>query len=115
MTFVYARWCSELASTVGGGTGFTPAMAQCTWMKNDGQQQSYLLGCSLAGYDWDVGSTRDWKSVLQKARYDLLDVANVTRDGTYNFIRSPSIAKNGDGGTRFGNCAETYAFATWFR
>jgi len=106
ITAVYGRWCHQIAGRNSGGVGDIPYMFQCTW--RTGPPTWFSLGSSLAGYEWSPNLTGTWKTVLKRARFDLVDPVPLLQLG-YNFDNSPMIAWGYS--TRFGNCAETYPFA----
>lgn len=115
MTAVYGRWCRLVAGRrPGGGVGDHPYMFQCTWCEKNGEFARFSLGASLAGYDWRLNKTGTWEMVLKRERFNLLEgaVGVPMQASEYDFDKSPmrEPERNGDAGTRFGNCAETYPF-----
>jgi len=108
MTAVYGRWCRQIAGRYAGGVGDLPYMFQCTWCIRSGQPTRFSLGSSLAGYDSTPDLTGTWRTVLRRARFNLVDGVPLRLAG-YDFDNSPVIQWYGSG-TRFGNCAETYPF-----
>ena len=119
LLYVYGRWAALLGSSwkVGDtvpGTGPEPFMTQATWYSGSDNPR-YHLGCSMAGYgkgSWDKQSPDEWRKLVGESRYELLEFVN---KGKYHLDYSPNIHERGPTlGTRFGNCAETYPFATLF-
>lgn len=105
------------------GTGWIPAMIQCTWRQKEGQLDQFFLGCSSAGYP--KGKPKDdqmtaeelvaynkevekWELAVKYGRYKVIEDSVVQLK--FNFEDSPSIRKSRDLGTRYGNCAETFPF-----
>lgn len=101
LTAVYGRWCAQIAGRPLRGAGYVPAVFQCTWRIADGIPPQFFLGSSVAGYT-EFG-TGTWPRVVRQGRFNLLLPGE-------NFDRSPSLALNGEAGTRYGSCAETHTF-----
>src|SRR5947209_16241715 len=76
---------------------------------DSGQPHSVFLGSSLAGYDWRHELTGTRKTAMRHVRFGLVDGHPLQHAG-YNFDNSLMIEQRWLGGTRFGNCAETYPF-----
>jgi hypothetical protein len=96
------------------GVGDLPYMFQCTWCIRSDQPTRFFSGSSLAGYDWATNLTGTWKTVLKRARFDLVDGVPLRQAG-YDFDNSPMIQESRavggkDESIRFGTCAETYPF-----
>src|SRR5207247_11316788 len=92
-------------TTPNAGVGALPTVFQCTWRAVPGRRD-FFFGAVLAGYE--CSATGTWITVLRRARFDLVREAAEGRG--FNFDTSPRRDKDGDGGTRFGNCGETYPF-----
>jgi hypothetical protein len=114
LTAVYGRWCRLIASHAvdPNGVGNPPYCFQCTWREEDGRLSVYSLGASLEGWSYDPVETGTWKTVVQRARFDLIWnlPGNPLQSASYTFDTSPVISRNGANGTKFGNCSETYPY-----
>jgi hypothetical protein len=113
MTAVYGRWYRQIAGSYPrNGVCDLPFMFQCTWCipsSDPSKPTRFFLGSSLAGYDWTPELTGTRETVLQHARFILVD-RDPLRQAGYGFNNSPMIEEYGMGSARFGNCAETYPF-----
>lgn len=141
LTAVYSWWCSQIAGErvmnsgtrkageklITEGTGWFPAMFQCTWRQKDGQLDQFFLGSSTAGFPKgipkkpqmtveeleQVDADDKWELAVKYGRYKLIE--GIVVPCGFNFEDSPLIKKSGDLGTRYGNCAETAPFSKLMR
>ena len=123
LLYVYGRWAAHLGSTFAGiGSGDPPFMVQVTWHETiqdvDPDNLRYHLGSSMAGYTRG-GKDQDheeWRKVVGSSRFDIIRFFPIfVPTGIYHFEKSLDRDNMADAGTRFGNCAETYPFATFLR
>lgn len=138
LTAVYARWCSRIAGRPfpnwkwkipnrEQGQGDFPAVFQCTWhttVNEETKQRSghYFLGASTAGDKFPKtpeGLPGPWREKVQEARFTMLfNCQNVTMVQQDDFINKTAPNQRPDNPNRnmvpWGNCAETYPFATMF-
>lgn len=110
------------------GHGLPPTILQCTWILRAADSEfDFSLGASMGGQHWgpidkkaEKNELGDWKTRLQKSRFDLLTNWNGIEGQTwigskdqkehkFGFDISPGI-ESGLSTTKFGNCGETYPF-----
>ncbi|TGJ87800.1 hypothetical protein E0Z10_g929 [Xylaria hypoxylon] len=122
LTAVYGQWCTHLAgksqNTDKVGTGWLPAVFQATWRqwRPDGSKLSdridFFLGSSLALDDYKEEETGQWKSKVQRARFDMFYNSlriKLFKQTDFDSKLSPvQYTRNRLGGQTFGNCGETY-------
>lgn len=103
LTAVYGRWCQELCPT-------RPAVVfQCTWSQRNGERIRFFPGASRSGYQ-ESSNIGPWEYVLGKARFYVLDAAELLSLAGWSLIRSPRTLISGPSASRFGACGETYPF-----
>jgi len=116
LLYVYGRWAATLGSDwKGQGAWDPPHMTQITWSMTT---RKMFLGCTPGGLpseragmtEEDKKEVRDWRDRLGRQRFKLIQNFNL---GKYNYDLMPNIRLNGEVGTKLGNCAETYPFATF--
>ncbi|KAI1747089.1 hypothetical protein F4782DRAFT_522487 [Xylaria castorea] len=124
LTAVYGQWCTRLAgkgaTTNNVGTGWLPAVFQVTWRqwRPDGSKLSdridFFLGSSLALDDYKEKETGQWKSKVQRARFDMfynsLRIKLFKQTDFESKLSPMQYTSNRIGAQTFGNCGETYPF-----
>ncbi|KAA8647062.1 hypothetical protein EYZ11_008799 [Aspergillus tanneri] len=111
MTAMWGWWCISLLEA--DKTSLSKfAMTQCTWYRNPGKQDEFLLGHSLGGHEPKAADR--WEEKVQRARYNLIKDPFSLEENEWSFECSPLTKANGASDTKFGNCAETYPFTTFF-
>lgn len=99
MTAMFGRCCQQLIDD-------SPYMFNCTWEENG--PATFFLGASLAGGSFNPELVGSWKSVVGRARYELMGREVLSLAG-WSFSRHPQLILN-QRRTPIGNCAECYAF-----
>ncbi|KAI1426133.1 hypothetical protein F5Y12DRAFT_744092 [Xylaria sp. FL1777] len=122
---VYARWCSCIAghpaekwkwSTQGDGAGDWPYMFNVTW-RPEGKPVDrviyFFLGGSTAGDDWEEKVVGQWRTRVQRQRFNVLYAhlqMQLFAQDTFDKASSPKQLRSGAKTQCYGNCAETYPF-----
>ncbi|KAJ1323711.1 hypothetical protein MN608_10956 [Microdochium nivale] len=101
---VYAKWCTKIAGYAAGGTGYNPAVVQCTVRHVSATERVMSLGASRGGHKTGE-SWKDWERKVKRARFDLF--ATDGRVGNYMEFESPNRLTFE---TEIGNCGESYPF-----
>lgn len=109
LTAVYGRWCEKLCPTQ------PPVVFQCTWCERNDQATRFFLGASRSGYQAPPATTGTWRHVLNKARFYVLDAAELLNLAGWSLAWSPRIRDSGRRSSRFGYCGETYPFRILLR
>ncbi|KAF8535598.1 hypothetical protein BDD12DRAFT_808447 [Trichophaea hybrida] len=123
---VYSKWILELFTPKGIKE---PAMVQITWFEEGGQLHDVYLGSSSAG-----GKGKGMSVSMGEKRFTILEDYRMWDDNLglnesilftmnpppqdqphQNPTQNSADGPAGKAGTRFGNCAETYPFASTFK
>lgn len=99
LTAMYAKWCKTLSGPA------APTMFSCVWNEAGQDRGRFFLGASLRGYK-HLPTTGAWPSVVQAARFSLINGPEMTMRGwTMNNCPESHLSSRL---ILFGNCAETY-------
>ena len=78
--------------------------------ERDGERIRFFLGASRSGYK-ESNNTGPWEYVIGKARFYVLDAAELLNLAGWSLARAPRIIiTSGPSASRFGACGETYPF-----
>ncbi|KAI0423466.1 hypothetical protein F5Y09DRAFT_242450 [Xylaria sp. FL1042] len=118
---VYGRWCSRIAGRAqdgwewpnpGDGKGDWPYMFNVTWRPEGAPVNSaifFFLGSSTAGDEWKEKEVGQWRTRVQRQRFDLLFAKlqmKLFAQDTFDKASSPRQWRN-PSAQCYGNCAET--------
>ncbi|KAI1186326.1 hypothetical protein F5B17DRAFT_404437 [Nemania serpens] len=125
LTAVYARWCSRIAGRPMRAWGWTPSshngqgdwpfMFNATWRlekKSTDGKIFFFLGSSTAGDNWLPKEVGQWRTRVQRQRFDTLFAGlqmKLFEQDSFD-MKTSKVQQRDSNAFCYGNCAETYPF-----